>query len=66
MSGEVPEFDVSRILFLVSLRQSENNECFLNGKKWNFFFKKATKQSNGLMKILLCTAESTLWTMAEP
>ena len=40
VSGEVPEFDVSRILFLVSLRQSENNECFLNGKKWNFFLKK--------------------------
>lgn len=31
-----------------------------------FFFLKATKQSNGLMKLLLCTAESTLWTMAEP
>lgn len=41
MSGEVPEFDVSRILFLVSLRQSENNECFLNGKKMEFFFLKS-------------------------
>lgn len=66
MSGEVPEFDVSRILFLVFLRQSGNNECFFKKKKKCNLKKNLPKQFNGLMKIFLRTAEGTLWTMAEP
>lgn len=41
MSGEVPEFDVARILFLVSLRQAGNKGYFKIKKK-----KKPAKQSN--------------------
>lgn len=33
MSGEVPEFDVARILFLVSLRQAGNKGYFKIKKK---------------------------------
>lgn len=40
MSGEVPEFDVARILFLVSLRQAGNKGYF------KFFLKKPAKQPN--------------------
>lgn len=46
MSGEVPEFDVSRILFLVSLRQAENKGCFKKQQqKMHFFFKKKSYQT---------------------
>lgn len=66
MSGEVPEFDVSRILFSVSLRQSGNNGSFLKAKKKIQFLKKATKQSNGMVTVSVCTAESTLWQRQSP